>query len=95
MTRVDSEGRILLSKEVRERLGITPGTEVEVHEEDGKVVVEPENSPDEIIERMEQIINEASSDRKEAAPPVDEADDPIAQKHGDAVRKGAETHSDE
>ena len=43
MTTVDSKGRIVLPKEIRERLGITPGTEVEVHEEKGKAVVEPED----------------------------------------------------
>ena len=42
MVTVDSKGRIVLPKEVRKRLGIDPGTEVEVHEEDGRAVVEPE-----------------------------------------------------
>jgi len=87
MTTVDSKGRIVLPKDVRERLGVTPGTEVDVREEDGKAIVEPEDDPEQIIERMEQLINETSSEEGETAP-LDE--DPIAMKHRDAVRRGAE-----
>lgn len=35
MTKVDSKGRIVLPQEVREQLGITPGTEVDVRKEGG------------------------------------------------------------
>lgn len=94
MTKVDSKGRIVLPKEVRERLGITPGTEVDVHEENGKAVVEPEDNPDRILERMEQLVEETSSKRGETTPLTEEAD-PIAQKHRDAVRRGSEKSSDE
>lgn len=94
MTTVDSKGRIVLPKDVRERLGITPGTEVTVREKDGKAVVEPEDSPDEIIERMEQLVADAASNRG-GATPLSEGVDPIAQKHKDAVQRGAQTHSDE
>jgi len=58
MAKVDSKGRIVLPQDVRERLGITPGTEVDVHEEDGKAVVEPEDAPEQIIDRMEQLIDD-------------------------------------
>ncbi|WP_435176494.1 AbrB/MazE/SpoVT family DNA-binding domain-containing protein [Halorussus sp. AFM4] len=94
MTKVDSKGRIVLPQEVRERLGITPGTEVEIHEEDGKAVVEPEDDPEKIIERMEQLVAETSSKRGETTP-LDEGVDPAARKHRDAVRRGAEKNSDE
>ncbi|WP_245698988.1 AbrB/MazE/SpoVT family DNA-binding domain-containing protein [Halopelagius longus] len=94
MTKVDSKGRIVLPKEVRERLGITPGTEVDIREEDGKAVVEPEDDPDEVLERMEQLVAETSSERGETTP-LTEAPDPIARKHRDAVRRGAEKNSDE
>ena len=88
MATVDSKGRIVLPQEVRERLGITPGTEVEIHEEDGKAVVEPEDDPQEIIERMEQLVEETSSERGETTP-VTGGVDPIAQKHRDAIRRRA------
>lgn len=94
MTKVDSKGRIVLPQEVRERLGITPGTEVEVREEDGKAVVEPEDDPERIVERMEQLVEEASRRRGETTP-LDEDVPPVAQKHRDAVRRGAETGTDE
>ncbi|WP_089309185.1 AbrB/MazE/SpoVT family DNA-binding domain-containing protein [Halorubrum ezzemoulense] len=94
MTKVDSKGRIVLPQEVRERLGITPGTEVDVREEDGKAVVKPEDAPDKILERMEQLVEEASSDQGETTP-LSEGPDPIAQKHRDAVDRGAENQCDE
>jgi len=93
MVTVDSKGRIVLPQEVRERLGITPGTEVEVHEEGGKAVVEPEATPEQIIERMEQLVSETAPEHGETSP-RDEPD-PIARKHRDAVRRGAKTDSDE
>ncbi|ELY39797.1 transcription regulator [Natronorubrum tibetense GA33] len=94
MVKVDSKGRIVLPQEVRERLGITPGTEVEIHEEGGKAVVEPEDNPEQIIERMDHLVAKTASDRGETTP-VDEEVDPIAQKHRAAVRRGAEKNSDE
>ena len=89
MTKVDSKGRIVLPQSVRKRLGIEPGTKVEVHEEDGKAVVEPEDNPQEIIERMEELIAETSP-ASEKTLPLGAKVDPIAQKHRDAVRSGAE-----
>jgi len=93
MAKVDSKGRIVLPQEVRERLDITPGSEVEVHEEGGRAIVEPEDDPDEVIERMEQLVEETAVERGETAP-LDSDADPIARKHRDAVRRGAEKDSD-
>lgn len=89
MVTVDSKGRIVLPQELRERLGITAGTEVDVHAEDGRAVVEPEDDPERIIDRMEQLVEETSSKRGETTPLVEGAD-PIARKHRDAIRRGAE-----
>ena len=93
MSRVDSKGRIVLPKEVRERLDITPGTEVEVHEENGKAVVKPEVDPDDILDRMERLVAETSAGENES-PPARDAPDPVAKKHRDAVRRGAERDDD-
>lgn len=90
---MDSKGRIVLPKEIRERLGITPGTEVDIREDDGKAVVEPEADPEQIIERMERLIEETSASSKETIP-LDEGVSPIARKHRDAVRRGAEENTD-
>ena len=94
MAKVDSKGRIVLPQEVRERLGITPGTEVEIHEEDGKAVVEPEDDPQQIIDRMEHLVEETSSVPGKTTP-LTEGADPIAQKHRESIRSGAEKRSDE
>jgi len=94
MAKVDSKGRIVLPKEVRERLGITAGTEVEIREEDGQAVVEPEDDPERIIERMERLVEETASDSGETTPLDDEAA-PTARNHRDAVRRGAENDGDE
>ncbi|MEZ3172534.1 AbrB/MazE/SpoVT family DNA-binding domain-containing protein [Halorubrum sp. RMP-47] len=94
MTRVDSEGRILLPEGIRERLDMTPGTEVAVREEGRKVVVEPATSPDEILERMEQMIKEMSPNQK-GGTPLGEKANLTAHKHKDAIQRRAESHSDE
>lgn len=94
MVKVDSKGRVVLPQEVREQLGITPGSEVEIREEDGRAVVEPEDDPEQIIDRMDRLIEETSSRRGETTP-ANEGVSPIAQKHRDAVRRGAEHNDDE
>ncbi|WP_276253140.1 AbrB/MazE/SpoVT family DNA-binding domain-containing protein [Halomontanus rarus] len=94
MVKVDSKGRIVLPQEFRERLGITPGTEVEIHEEGGKAVVEPEDDPEQIIERMDRLVAETASEREETTP-IDEDVDPVARKHRAAIRRGAEKNADE
>jgi virulence-associated protein VagC len=67
---------------------------VEIHEEDGKAVVEPEDDPQQIIDRMEQIVEETTSERGETTP-LSGGADPIAQKHREAIRSGVENSSDE
>ncbi|WP_247730383.1 AbrB/MazE/SpoVT family DNA-binding domain-containing protein [Halovivax limisalsi] len=94
MAKVDSKGRVVLPQEVRERLGMTPGTEVAIHEEGGKAVVEPEDDPEAIIDRMDQLVSEATANRSEPAQ-IDETADPVAQKHRAAIRRGAANDDDE
>lgn len=86
MVKVDSKGRIVLPQDVRERLNIVPGTEVEIHEEDGRAVVEPETDPEQIIDRMEELIEDADRDRSS---PLDDLD-PIAREHADTIRRQAQ-----
>jgi looped-hinge helix DNA binding domain, AbrB family len=93
MVKVDTKGRIVIPKQVRERLGITPGTEVVIHEEDGKAVVEPEDDPEQIIERMDRLIAETSVEQEETVL-LEGGADPIAQRHRNAIRDGAEQPSD-
>lgn len=86
MPKVDSKGRIVLPQELRERLDIGPGEEVDVHEENGRVVVEPERSPEEIIDRMEELVA-GISDREPT--PYEELD-PQSRDHVDTIRRQAE-----
>jgi AbrB family looped-hinge helix DNA binding protein len=87
MPKVDSKGRIVLPQELRDRFDITPGTEVVVREEDGKMVVRPEDDPDQVIERLDRLVEEAASRRGETVPT--DGTDPIPRKHREAVRRGA------
>ena len=99
MPTVDSKGRIVLPKALRERLELDTGTEVEVRAEDDALVVEPETDPDRVLDRMDRLVAETESTSTEPIPPeststesttpTDELD-PIARKHRDAVRRGAE-----
>lgn len=84
MVTVDSEGRVVLPQDVRERLDISPRTEVTVRERDGVAVVEPENDPEWIIERMEALIEDAP----DAEPTPYEALDPRSRKQVDKSGSG-------
>jgi len=73
-------------------MGIAPGTEVTVHEEDGKVVVEPEDDPEAIVADLVERIEAAASTDRTATPYPDLG--PHAKKHVDAVRDGASEDDD-
>lgn len=85
VTTVDSKGRVVLPKRVRDRLDIGPGTVVSVREENGRVIVDPEDDPESIIADLETTIDEASS--AESTVPDDR--DPLARDHVETVRRGA------
>ncbi|RQG98864.1 AbrB/MazE/SpoVT family DNA-binding domain-containing protein [Natrarchaeobius oligotrophus] len=92
MPTVDSKGRIVLPKEVREQLGLDVGTEVDVREKDGKAVVEPETDPERIIERMESLVERASPD------PTSRREDDLdayARDHAETIRRRARRADDE
>jgi len=89
MPTADSKGRIVLPKALRERLELEAGTEVEVRADDDALVVEPETDPDRVLNRMDRLVAETESTSTASTTPTDELD-PIARKHRDAVRRGAE-----
>lgn len=94
MTKVDAKGRIVLPQDVRERLGLSPGTVVEVREENGIAVIEPEDDPEDVIRRMEQLIAEYSATDRETTPLTGEVD-PISEDFRETVRNGAAETPDE
>ena len=85
MTKVDSKGRIVLPKEVRDELDIESGTEVEVRTDDGKAVVEPERDPAAIIDRMEQLVESAAAEGQTAT----DDRDVYARDHAETIRRQA------
>lgn len=82
MVEVDGEGRVRLPAELRERLGITPGTEVEVHVDGERAVIEPADDPDGVLERMAELSQAATKHRDRV--PYEEMH-PVAQSHADTI----------
>ncbi|WP_092633467.1 AbrB/MazE/SpoVT family DNA-binding domain-containing protein [Haloplanus vescus] len=93
MPTIDSKGRIILPQRIRERLCLEPGTEVTVRTEDGKVIVEPEADPQRVLDRLETLVVETAP-TNDASTSLNADIDPIAQRHRDAVRRGAEQDTD-
>lgn len=88
MVRVDAKGRIVLPQDLRERLGITPGSEVEIREEGGAAVVEPEDDPDAIIADLSELVSAAAGRREQ----TDYEDlSPEARDHVETIRRGADS----
>ncbi|THE66002.1 AbrB/MazE/SpoVT family DNA-binding domain-containing protein [Salinadaptatus halalkaliphilus] len=94
MVTVDPNGRIALPSDVRDRFGLTAGTEAELREKEGNVVIIPEDDPEQIIERMGRLV-EGTAPEREGATSTDDGALPIARKHRDAVRSGAGQRSNE
>lgn len=96
MVTVDSKGRIVLPSEVRDRLEVGPGSEVVVTTEDGRVVVEPEDTPEQVMRDLETLIDEAAENRERHSEPENEVEgkkstraDPIVAKQREIIRRGA------
>lgn len=91
--KVDSKRRIVLPQDECDRYGIRPGTEVDVYAEGGRLIIEIEEDPADIIARLEATIADASAERERRggfSPPDDGDLDPIARDHVETIRRGAE-----
>jgi AbrB family looped-hinge helix DNA binding protein len=71
--KVGERGQVTLPKQLREKLGISGGDEVVVHEEDGRIVVEKSVTRDELAEgyrrradEMERLAEEMDAVSEEA-----------------------------
>jgi AbrB family looped-hinge helix DNA binding protein len=59
---IDKGGRVVVPKAVRERLGLLPGTEVQLTEGDGVLEVAPAPTPMRLVEREGRVVAEATVD---------------------------------
>jgi AbrB family looped-hinge helix DNA binding protein len=50
-TAMDSAGRIVIPKALRERLGLEPGRVVDIRERDGRIEIEPAPTPMTLVRR--------------------------------------------
>lgn len=57
---VDDKGRILIPKEVRDKLGLKAGGKARLKIEDEKIIIMPPISPEEFIKEMEGCIKEGT-----------------------------------
>lgn len=95
MVTVDSKGRIVIPAEVRDRLGLRPGSEVAVSAEDDRVIVEPEDSPEQVMDDLERLIEAAAANRDDRRDGAAEGmglaldDDTIAATQREIIRRGA------
>ena len=55
----DAEGRVVVPKQIRERLGLRPGTQVELTEVDGVLEAAPSVTPMTVVERHGLVMREA------------------------------------
>lgn len=56
--RVDEKGRVTIPQAIRESLQIDPGEEVAIEVEDGRIVIQPHVSREELVETIDGCINE-------------------------------------
>lgn len=72
LTTIDAAGRIVVPKHLREALGLTPGSRVDIDERDGQLVLRPVGPGTRIVRRRGRR--------------VIEADGPVAPLTADEVR---------
>jgi AbrB family looped-hinge helix DNA binding protein len=65
-TTIDAAGRLVIPKELRSRLGLTAGQELEISERDGRIEIEPPSAKISLVDRGNGLV--AVADR--ALPPL-------------------------
>lgn len=53
---IDAGGRIVVPKDLRERLGLTPGTKVDLIETDGRLEISPAATPMHLEQRGDDLV---------------------------------------
>jgi AbrB family looped-hinge helix DNA binding protein len=71
-TKVDDRGRVLIPKEIREKLGLDPGTSVLIHADEDGVHLRPALPREEALGRLiGGITEENASEGSESLDPLD------------------------
>ena len=83
---IDSKGRVTLPQRLRERLGLSPGTAVEISAQNECVVIEPERSPEEIEARMGELLGDLERTTRD-----EDSINQLASEHRDLIRKQAKS----
>jgi AbrB family looped-hinge helix DNA binding protein len=55
-TTIDAGGRVVIPKAMRERLGLARGREVEIHERDGRIEIEPAPTAMSLVRRRSGLV---------------------------------------
>lgn len=72
VTTIDKAGRVVIPAAVRERLGLLPGTRLEVSDEDGSVRLAPVITPPKLVHRRGWLVARPVGDRRKL-PKIDVA----------------------
>jgi AbrB family looped-hinge helix DNA binding protein len=59
-TTIDGGGRVVIPKEIRDRLGLVPGSEVEIIEADGWAEIAPAPTPMRLVRRGDHVVAETT-----------------------------------
>lgn len=84
--RFNSEGRIRIPEDIRDSLDLTSGREVAIRQANDTVVIELGPPPERILDRMETLIDEISTDPE---PTLRSELDAQSRSHLDAIQSGA------
>lgn len=55
-TAIDSAGRVVIPKALRERVGLGGGRAVEIRERDGRIEIEPASTPMKLVRRSGGLV---------------------------------------
>ena len=55
-TAIDSAGRVIVPKALRDELGLAPGRELEIRARDGALVIEPVPTPVTLVRRGKRLV---------------------------------------
>lgn len=99
MATVDEKGRIVIPSDIRSRLDLYTGSDVEVHTAGGSVIVEPAEDTEQLITDHVSLIEDIAAerdarraDRDDRDLPLD--DDPIAAHHREVIQRRAQDAED-